>query len=58
MGRRNDTAWIFPASVVGALVVGVIWTAITGSLVQWLPILGAIWVALAASKAMNKKGRR
>lgn len=42
---------LLPAFAIGAAAIGLVWTALTGSLVQWVPILAAIAIVVYASKS-------
>lgn len=61
MGRKKEAGDAFSMLVTLAIAAGALMTVIAGTLMQWIPILGAIvvagWATQAAS-SKSKKGKR
>lgn len=56
MAKDNNLG--FPIGISGAIVMGVAWTAVAGTLWQWVPICGAIAAVYGVTKVFDAEAEK
>ncbi len=48
----------FPATILGGITVGVMWTVVAGTIWQWVPIAGALAAVYGVTSVIEREARK